>query len=82
MTDGTWEAQSPNEERFEQFGIQRALQVVESNRDKPAAEIVEALYQAGRDFSSPNLPEDDVTIVIIKVVGTLDDDSTVDVMLR
>src|SRR6185436_2762958 len=65
LTDGIEEAMSPNESIF---GIDRALDVVRANSDKPAREIVEALYQAVRQFSHPAPQLDDVTAIVLKVL--------------
>jgi len=64
FTDGVFEAESPGLVRF---GAQRALEVIRSERDRPAAEIVEALYQEIIGFSRYRPQRDDITAVIIKV---------------
>ena len=43
------------------------IDVVRANRDKPAHEIVHAVYQAARDFSQGGAQTDDITVVVIKV---------------
>jgi len=63
-TDGIHEAHSPGKELF---GVERTLDVVRANREKPANEIVEALYQAAREFSDGRPQDDDITAVVIKV---------------
>ncbi len=65
LTDGIEEAMAPDESFF---GIERTLNVVRQNRDKPAREILDALYRAVRDFSQQTPQLDDVTAIIIKVV--------------
>jgi len=62
-TDGIEEALTPDNALF---GAERALDVVRANRHKSAREIVEALYQAVRGFSS-NPQFDDVTAIVVKV---------------
>ena len=66
VTDGALEALSPDEE---EFGIRRALDVVQRNRDRPASEIVEVLYCEICEFCDPAPLHDDVTIVIVKVIS-------------
>jgi len=64
LSDGLLEATSP---RGDQFGQERVIQVVSSNRRETAGKIVGALHEAVMEFSDrPNL-DDDVTIVVIKV---------------
>ena len=52
----------------ELFGVDRALDVVRAKRDRPAAEIVEAICEAARQFTAPELPADDLTVVVVKVL--------------
>ncbi len=58
------EAESPGRVRF---GVARALQMIRSERDKPAAEIIEALHQQVLGFCRSQPPSDDITIVVVKV---------------
>ena len=64
VTDGLDESLSPGDEIF---GIERVLDVVRGHRDKPAQDIVRALYQAVRGFSQANPQTDDVTAIVLKV---------------
>ncbi len=64
LTDGIEEAMSPANEFF---GIERTLAVVQAHRDRPAREIVEAIYCAVRDFSQGTPQQDDLTAIVIKV---------------
>jgi len=65
LTDGVEETMAPDESFF---GTERTLNVVRQNRDKPAREILDALYRAVRDFAH-NAPQlDDVTAIVIKVL--------------
>jgi sigma-B regulation protein RsbU (phosphoserine phosphatase) len=66
LTDGIEEAMSPDNDIF---GIDRALSVVQRNRARPAREIVEALYQAVRQFSGNTPQADDVTAIVAKVLA-------------
>jgi PAS domain S-box-containing protein len=50
------------------FGKERALQVLRDNRQRPATEIVEALYQAVSGFAATRDQMDDFTVVVVKVV--------------
>lgn len=66
FTDGVSEAESPGLVRF---GVARALQLIRSEREKPASEIIEALHQEVLGFCRSQPPQDDVTIVVVKVTG-------------
>jgi phosphoserine phosphatase RsbU/P len=66
FTDGVAEAESSGRVRF---GVARALQVIRSEREKPAAQIIEALHQQVLGFCRSQPPADDITIVIAKVTG-------------
>ena len=64
LTDGVEESISPDNTLF---GTERTLEVVRGVAGKCAREIVEALYEAVRQFSQ-NAPQvDDVTAIVIKV---------------
>ncbi|MFV1966626.1 MAG: SpoIIE family protein phosphatase [Pirellulaceae bacterium] len=63
-TDGIEEARSPESELF---GARRTLDVLRANRQKPASEIVHALYEAARDFTRGGAQHDDITAVVIKI---------------
>jgi len=65
LTDGIEETMAPDESFF---GIERTLHVVRQNREKPAREILDALYRAVRDFSQQTPQLDDVTAIVIKVL--------------
>ena len=65
LTDGIDEAMSPDNSIF---GIERVLEIVRSQRDKSARELVDALYSAVRQFSQNMPQQDDVTAVVIKAV--------------
>jgi len=64
-TDGIDEAVNAQNEFF---GLDNALKVVRENREASAAEIVERLYSAVREFAAGATLEDDVTAVVIKVL--------------
>jgi PAS domain S-box-containing protein len=63
VTDGLLEARSPTGPGF---GLQRVLEVVRGCLRDPAAQIVEALHIAVREFTGRERPEDDITIVAVK----------------
>lgn len=70
VSDGVTEAFSPEEQ---QFGSTRMLKAAHRSRNHPAAEIVEAVYQAARTFSARAPQRDDMTVVVIKVPADEDD---------
>lgn len=65
FTDGVAEAESPGRVRF---GVARALQIIRSERDKPAAEIIRTLHEEVLGFCRSQPPADDITIVVVKVL--------------
>jgi sigma-B regulation protein RsbU (phosphoserine phosphatase) len=67
LTDGVLEAHSTT---AGEFGEERTLQLVRTLRDRPAAQIVEALCGEVRAFSENQKILDDVTAVVIKVAAT------------
>ena len=67
FSDGVTEAVSAD---GRPFGADRAIDVVQTRRQRPAQEIVAALYRAACDFSGNAKQEDDMTIVIVKTVDT------------
>ena len=64
LTDGIIEAAGADRD---QFGTERALDVVRAHRDEPAGRIVAALHQAVRDFVGKDELIDDVTSLVIRV---------------
>ncbi len=67
VTDGVDEAL--NAGATECFGMERAAAVVRAHADQPAATIVAALCRAVREFSAPESPADDVTVMVLKVLS-------------
>ena len=63
FSDGVTEAANPDDE---DFGEERLAQVVASMRERPAAEIVDAVEAAVTEFSKGAPPADDVTVVIAR----------------
>jgi phosphoserine phosphatase RsbU/P len=64
-TDGVWETQSPEGERF---GKQRVAEVLRAQRDQPAERIVGEVLEALERFRGQAAQEDDVTLVVLKAV--------------
>ena len=56
---------APDEELF---GTERMLAVLRANRERPASEIVQALYFAVREFCRGAEQQDDVTAIVLKVL--------------
>ena len=65
-SDGLAKNLSPADEKF---GIDRMLDIINSNRTLPARMIVSYLHQAALDHAQATTPTDDITIVVIKVDG-------------
>ena len=65
FTDGVVEAESPGRVRF---GVARALEAIRSEREKPAREIIKILHDEVLGFCRNQPPQDDITIVVVKVV--------------
>ena len=51
-----------------QFGRERIFDIVRANKEKPAAEIVETLFRAARDFAEGRSQVDDITTVVVKAL--------------
>jgi sigma-B regulation protein RsbU (phosphoserine phosphatase) len=66
FTDGVSEAQDA---LGHEFGIGRLLGVIEQSRDKPARELVDAIFAAVQDFRGETTPNDDMTAVAIRITG-------------
>lgn len=64
-TDGIWEMHNP-EGRM--FGKDRLKDIIRSHADSTAAEIVHNIMSALEQFRHPLEKEDDVTLVVIKIV--------------
>lgn len=65
LTDGFEESLSPAEEFY---GLERLLDFVRANRTLSAAEIVQRVYKAARDFTQGAPQADDLTCVVLKVL--------------
>lgn len=64
-TDGIVEAMSPAREPF---GIDRMKEILRRHRDLAAKEVAERIRQAVRDHTGTDAREDDLTLVVAKVV--------------
>jgi sigma-B regulation protein RsbU (phosphoserine phosphatase) len=65
-TDGIWEAHNSE---GNMFGKESLFQIIRQHAQKSAQEIVAAITLAVNRFREGVLPEDDVTLVVIKVTG-------------
>ncbi|MBE9534286.1 MAG: serine/threonine-protein phosphatase, partial [Proteobacteria bacterium] len=63
-TDGIWETRNID---GEMFGKKRLHEIIRSNGQKPAKEIQKEVLTELDRFQGSTVPEDDVTIVVIKV---------------
>ena len=66
VTDGVYEAM--NRQGFE-FGARRLIDVVHAARSRPAREIVDQIAEAVVRFRDGASPNDDMTIVAVKITG-------------
>jgi serine phosphatase RsbU (regulator of sigma subunit) len=64
-TDGIKEAASPS---GEMFGTERLMDAIRAAADKPAKEILDKVFEFLNDFRHPLGPDDDETLVVIKVL--------------
>lgn len=64
-TDGIWETHDPDRKMF---GRERTYAVLRENAGKSASEISDAIFAAIREFRGRAEREDDVTLVVVKVL--------------
>jgi Stage II sporulation protein E (SpoIIE)/Domain of unknown function (DUF4118) len=64
LSDGILESQAAD---GRQFGLGRALEVVQAKRHESARDVVAALCQAAQDHSRQAPQNDDMTVVVVKV---------------
>ena len=57
-------------EMTEQFGVQRIEDVVRAHATEPAADILEALVEAVRQWTGERGPNDDLTLLVLRSTGT------------
>jgi sigma-B regulation protein RsbU (phosphoserine phosphatase) len=65
-TDGIWEAHNSEGDTF---GKESLLEIIRRHASVSAQEIVSAIINAVNRFRKDVIPEDDVTLVVIKVTG-------------
>lgn len=65
-TDGIWEAHNPAGDKF---GKEALLEIIRHTAASSAKEIVSSILGALNRFRKEIIPEDDVTLVVVKVVG-------------
>ena len=62
-SDGITECESPDEE---EFGLDRLIEVLETNRDEPLDEIIRRIERATLDFARGRPQGDDQTLVLLR----------------
>jgi sigma-B regulation protein RsbU (phosphoserine phosphatase) len=65
-TDGIWEARNP---RDEMFGKEPIYRIIRRNPSASAKEILTGVLDAFNGFLEDRAPEDDVTIIVIKIAS-------------
>jgi sigma-B regulation protein RsbU (phosphoserine phosphatase) len=65
-SDGVSEALDP---LMREFGSERLLAVVDEMHERPAREIVDAIFTAVNEFRGEMAPNDDTTAVVVKITG-------------
>ncbi len=65
-TDGVTEARN---RAGEEFGVPRLIDLAVTARARPAAKIVSAIERAVRSYSKKRVPDDDLTLIVLKVTG-------------
>jgi sigma-B regulation protein RsbU (phosphoserine phosphatase) len=68
-TDGIWEAHNP---KGETFGKAALRDIIRQKASVSAQELLQAILQAVEQFRAGISPEDDVTLVVVKVSSTLE----------
>jgi sigma-B regulation protein RsbU (phosphoserine phosphatase) len=63
-TDGIWEMHN---EAGEIFGKDRLKEIIQTNALSTAKEIIAAIYEVLNRYRGAKQPEDDITMVVIKV---------------
>ncbi len=64
-TDGIWEARN---RRGEEFGREAMYRILKQNSEADASTIVEKITEALSDFQQGDPAEDDVTLVVVKII--------------
>ena len=63
-SDGVFEA---NDALGREFGVERLLDVVTAMQQRPARELVDAIFAAVEEFRGETPPNDDMTAVALKI---------------
>ena len=63
-TDGIWEARNP---QGDMFGKEPIYRIIRSYTTAGAKEILNAIFNALNRFLEGSAPEDDVTLIVIKI---------------
>ncbi|OLC50527.1 MAG: hypothetical protein AUH43_04770 [Acidobacteria bacterium 13_1_40CM_65_14] len=66
-SDGVFEA---NDALEREFGAERLIDVVTAMRQKPARELVDAIFAAVQDFRGDTPPNDDMTAVALRITAS------------
>ena len=64
-TDGIWEAEDSS---GKPYGKERLYELIRSNNDCSAQQMVDAVIESVEDFCAPTPPADDVTLIVIKAL--------------
>jgi sigma-B regulation protein RsbU (phosphoserine phosphatase) len=64
-TDGIWEALNP---QGDMFGKERIYEIIRKNSSLSASEIIEKILGSLESFQQDAQIEDDITLVVIKIV--------------
>jgi len=64
-TDALWETRNLDREEFGMERLQATLRLI---ADRPAQEISDGLRKAVEDWCSPRRPDDDLTLVVVKIL--------------
>lgn len=65
-TDGVTETRGRGEDGWEEYGVERLLEVARSHRDEPAQAIIDAVFEDLARFSRGRPPADDRTLVVVR----------------
>ena len=65
-SDGVYDAVDG---RGREFGYDRLTQVVADRRQQPAREIVDAIFNAVKEFRGETAPNDDITAVAVRIIS-------------
>ncbi len=64
FSDGVFEARDA---LGREFGLTRLLEVIDERRERPAREIVDAVFAAVQEFRGETMPNDDMTAVAVRM---------------